>query len=257
MAASADQYRRQQAMIGVVLTRDLVRLLRALFNPADPGPSWQTTRITVAALIRDRRRQSADLATRFYRDARRSAGLHGVFIPAPPTDLVEDRLLKTVDATGIATYQRSLRSGAAPPQALDRSAVTLSGSASNLALEGGRSVIDESVQADDEAIGWARVTDADPCPWCLMMASRGAVYHSEKTAGRGKSSHFIGDGDFKWHDHCGCTAVAVWDPDDPVLKTADDLYDKWLQVTAGHSGQAAINVWRRYWENPPDDRPAP
>lgn len=251
---AADQYRRQQVLISATLSRDVVRLLKNLFNPENPGPSWAAARSVVAALVRDQRRRSADLATRFYQEARRSAGAVGEFTPAEALELDEERLLKSLDATGIASFQKSLRAGAPPDRAVDRSAVTLSGSASNLALEGGRSVVDLSVQNDDEAIGWARVTDADPCPWCLMMASRGAVYHSEKSAGGAKSSHFIGDGDFKWHDHCGCTAVAVWDPDDPVLKAADDLYDKWLQVTAGHSGRDAINAWRRYWENR-DDQP--
>jgi hypothetical protein len=249
MAASADQYRRQQAQVGATLTLDLVRLFKGLFNPANPGPSWQTTRMATAALIRDRRRQSAALATRFYRDARRSAGVGGGFTPAPPIDLDEDRLLKSIDATGIGTYQKSLRSGATPEKAVERAAVTESGNASRLALEGGRSVIDQTVQEDDEAIGWARVTDADPCPWCLMLASRGATYRSAESAGGAKNSQFIGDGQFKFHDHCGCAVVAVWDPDDPVLTAADDLYDKWVEVTAGHSGQDAINVWRRYWES--------
>jgi hypothetical protein len=254
-AHAADQYRRRQVLISATLSRDVVRLLKNLFNPANPGPSWAAARSVVAALVHDQRRRSTDLATRFYQDARRSAGVAGDFTPAIPVELEDQRLLKSLDATGIATYEKSLRAGASPEKAADRSAVTLSGSASNLALEGGRSVIDESVQDDDEAIGWARVTDSDPCPWCLMMASRGATYHSAATAGKEKDSHFIGDGDFKWHNHCGCAAVPVWDLDDPVLKTADDLYDKWLQVTAGHSGQAAINAWRRYWKNP-DGQPA-
>jgi hypothetical protein len=252
---AADQYRRQQVLISATLSRDVVRLLKNLFNPANPGPSWAAARSVVAALVRDQRRRSADLAARFYRDARRSAGVSGGFTPAAPIELDEVRLLKSLDATGIAAFQKSLRAGASPDRAVDRSAVALSGSASNLALEGGRSVVDLSVQDDDEAIGWARVTDADPCPWCLMMASRGAVYHSEKSAGGAKNSRFIGDGDFKWHNHCGCVAVAVWHDDDPVLKTAADLYDQWLQVTAGHSGRDAVNTWRRYWENR-DDQPA-
>jgi hypothetical protein len=248
MAAPADQYRRQQAQIGAVLTGDLVRLLKGLFNPANPGPSWQATRMATAALIRDRRRQSADLATRFYRDARQSAGVPDGFMPAPPIDLDEDRLLKSIDATGIATYQKSLRSGATPEKAVERAAVTESGNASRLALEGGRSVIDQTVQEDDAAIGWARVTDADPCSWCAAMASRGAVYRNERTAGQSVNSHFVGEGQFKFHDHCGCVAAPVFDPDDPVLDAADNLYDRWLQVTAGHSGADALNVWRRYWE---------
>ena len=246
---SVERYRQNQVHLAAVLSRDLVHLLRALFQPGSPGPSWQTVRTALAALIVSRRQQSIGLATAFYRAERLAAGIRTPFIPAVPGPLPEEQVLKTLDATGIGTFTRSLRAGATPEQAVDRTAVTLSGAASRLALDGGRAVVDESVQADDDAMGWVRVTDADPCPWCLMMASRGAVYHSAETAGKERNSHFIGDGDFKWHDHCGCAAVPVWDPDDPHLVHADELYDQWVKVTAGHSGPAAVNAWRRHWEN--------
>lgn len=248
-SAAADQYRRQQLLIATVLTRDLIRLLRNLFNPADPGPSWAAARSAVAALIRDRRRQSADLATRHYLRARGAAGVDSPVQMRPPVGLDEGRLLANIDVTGIGMYQRAVRGGATPARAVDRAGVTLSGTGSRLALEGGRSVVDQTVQGDDAAIGWMRVTDADPCSWCLMLASRGAVYRSAETAGRVQASRFTGGSAFAWHDHCGCIAAPVWDPDDPLLTRADDLYDLWVQVTQGHSGQDAINVWRRYWEN--------
>lgn len=243
-----DVYRRQQAQIAVMLSRDLVRLLRVLFNPANPGPSWQAVRTAVVAMIAQQRARSAELAVGFYRDQRHAAGL-GTFTPRLPDPLPVEQVLRTVDVTGIGTFARSLRAGATPARAVDRAAVTLSGSASRLALDGGRSVIDTAVQDDDEAIGWLRVTDADPCSWCAMLASRGAVYHSAATAGGRTDSRFIGEGNFKFHDHDGCVAVPVFDHDDPHLQAADDLYDQWVAVTAGHSGQDAVNVWRRHWEN--------
>lgn len=248
MAASADAYRRQQALIAATLSRDLVRLLRTLFNPANPGPSWQATRSAVTSLIVAQRLRSAELGIAFYRSERRAAGRGGGFTPRLPDPLPDQQILRTIDATGIGTFQRSLRAGATPEQAVDRAAVTLSGAASRLALDGGRSVVDTAVQDDDEAIGWLRVTDSDPCSWCAMLASRGAVYHSEATAGGRTNSRFVGGGSFKFHDHDGCVAVPVFDHDDPRLEHADDLYEQWLRETAGHSGQAAINAWRRYWE---------
>ena len=248
-AVLSDQYRRAQALISAVLVRDLVRLLRNLFNPADPGPSWAVTRMAVAALIRDRRQQSADLAARYYPRLRAAAGVHSPFNAAPPLGLVDERLMTNIDVTGIGMYQRALKAGVSDSQAVDRAGVTLSGTASRLALEGGRSVVAETVQDDADAIGWMRVTDADPCSWCSMLASRGAVYKSAATAGRAKNSQFVGEGQFKWHDHCGCSAAPVWSHDDPRLNHADDLYDLWLQHTQGYSGNAAVNAWRRYWEN--------
>ena len=244
---ATDRYRQRQALLAATLTRDLVLLLRALFNPADPGPAWQAVRTAVAALIADRRRQSADAAVAFYAAQRLAAGVRSPFTPATAAPLPAEQILRAIDATGIAAFARAMRAGATPQQALDRAAVTLTGSASRLALDGGRTVVDQSVRRDDAAIGWIRITDADPCPWCLMMAGRGATYHSAASAGGAKNAQFIGDGQDKWHDHCSCQAVPVWDPGDPRLVRADELYDQWAQVTAGTSGKDAINTWRRHW----------
>jgi hypothetical protein len=247
-ARLAEQHRRRQVLISASLTRDLARLWWTLFRPANPGPSWQPVRTAAAALIRDRRRQSAGVAGRYYREARQLAGVGGDVRIAEPVALPEERLLANVDITGIGSYSKAVRAGAAPGKAVDAGAVNLSGTGSRLALEGGRSVIAATAEDDGEAIGWARVTDGDSCSWCLMLVSRGAVYRSAETAGRLKNDQFVGHGQFKFHDHCGCSAVPLFSRDDPVLDRADDLYTQWLQVTAGHSGQDAINVWRRYWE---------
>lgn len=244
----AEQHRRAQALIAAALTRDLARLWRTLFRPSNPGPSWRAVRMAAAALVRDRRGQSAVVAGRYYRQARADAGAAGRSRIVSPMDLPEERLFANLDATGIGSYSRSVRAGAPPAKAGDAAAVNLSGAGTRLALEGGRSVVADTAKDDAEAIGWARVTDADPCSWCLMLVSRGAVYRSAATAGRLKNDRFTGDGQFKFHDHCGCTAAPVWSADDPVLDRADDLYDQWQSVTSGFSGGDAINVWRRYWE---------
>lgn len=313
MASQAEQaaltaaFVASQRLLATTLTRDLVLLLRAIFSVNDPGQSWPATKMALSSLIRDRRRQSADLARVYYRDLRRVAlspprpiGPRPVRVaspspPAPqppgpsdrsdlddleaearaeaeaareldlepeeidpvePDDLSDDRIDATLNATGIASYKKAIRAGQTPEQALDTMAVNLSGAATNLALEGGREVIHGTVQEDDEAIGWARVGDGDPCAFCAMLISRGAVYRSAETAGRAKNKHFVGDGMFKFHNHDYCTGVPVFDPNDPVLDHAEKLYDQWLEKTAGHSGKAAINAWRDYWDSRDDAEPA-
>lgn len=169
--------------------------------------------------------------------------------PVEPGDLDDDRLDSNLNATGIGSYQRALRAGQTPAKAVDTMAMNLTGSATTLTLEGGREIVRAAAEGDDEAIGWLRVTDADPCSWCSMLASRVAVYRSAGTAGREINDRFTGEGQFKWHDHCGCNAIPVFDPDDPHVRAAEDLYDQWLRETQGHSGKAAVNAWRRYWEN--------
>jgi hypothetical protein len=53
---------------------------------------------------------------------------------------------------------------------------------------------------DSRHVGWARVpTGSETCSFCIMLASRGAVYKSEKTAG----------GHGHYHSHCDCRIVPV------------------------------------------------
>jgi hypothetical protein len=125
---------------------------------------------------------------------------------------------------------------------MDAAAVRMVGSAQYLALEGGRSVINRSVDADEMATGWSRVTDADPCAWCAMLASRGPVYKSAKTAGDPRQ------GGNRYHDACACQAWPAFTLDEPFIGIAEKLYDDWLRETRGSGGKHAVNAFRRWWE---------
>jgi len=142
-----------------------------------------------------------------------------------------------LDATGIAAFKRAISLGRSPEEALQIAGVTLSGSISRLVLSGGRDAILGNVRKDRQAVGWARLTDKDPCAWCSMLASRGPVYRSRHTA------------EFAAHDHCACMPIAAWSRDEAWLQHSRDLYEQWQQVTAGHSGADARKEWRRYWDN--------
>ena len=50
--------------------------------------------------------------------------------------------------------------------------------------------------------GYARVTAGDPCAFCVLLASQGFVYKSERSATRAVNKH--GD---KYHPDCQCVAV--------------------------------------------------
>jgi hypothetical protein len=218
-------------------------MLMAIWNLDSPEESWRALKLALKALVRDRRRQSADLAGPYYLRMREDAGISGRITPAQPRDLEERRLDEALDGAGLYVYRQALRLGATPADARDRAGVTVSGTASRLVLEGGRDVIEGTVLDDDDALGWARVGDGDPCGWCAMLISRGAVYKSAKTAG---DSRFGGE---TYHDHDGCQAVPIFDYSSPFEQAAEELYEQWRQVTAGHSGAEARRVWRRYWDN--------
>lgn len=238
----ANQYQAEQQVVTSTLARDILTLLTALFALDDPDGSWGALKLALKAMVRDRRSQSARIARPYYQRLRAEAGISGEAVLVPPRELVEQRLDAALDGAGLYVYRRSLRLGVSPREALDRSAVTLSGTASRLALEGGRDVIEGTVLSDDEALGWARIGDGDSCAWCLMLISRGGVYKSAATAG---DTRYGGE---KYHDHDGCQAVPIFDPSSPYEQAAEELYDLWRQVTAGHSGTAARKVWRRHWD---------
>ena len=337
MAQTAEQaaltaaYLAQQRLIASTFSRDLLLLLRAVFSVNDPGQSWPASKLAMDALIRDRRRRSADSAARYYVQLRRASvgqpparrpprpapgepirrvpqsepqGSVNLdpstgqlrpqpsTVPAPPaeveqtggatdddleldplssddpwaelekiaplrpgeeteldrfSDLQPDRVEATLNSTGIASYKKALRAGQTPEQARDTMTTNLAGSATTLVLEGGRQLIHDTTLDDDEAIGWARITDPDPCAFCAMLASRGAVYRSRGTAGAEANKKFVGDGMFKFHNHDQCTARPIFDSEDPALEIADELYERWLAVTRGASGKKMIDAWAAYW----------
>lgn len=238
----ATRYQAEQRVVSSTLTRDVIALLVALLSLGDPGGSWIALKVALKALVRERRAKSAGIAALYYLRFRDDAGIGGRFSPAQPHELAEQRLDEALDGAGLHVYRRAVRLGRTPEAARDTAGVTLTGTMTRLALEGGRDVMEQSVLDDDEALGWARIGDGDPCAWCAMLISRGAVFKSGATAGD------VRHGGTQYHDHDGCQAVPVFTADNPYDRDAEELYAQWKRVTAGTSGAEARRVWRRYWE---------
>lgn len=77
-----------------------------------------------------------------------------------------------------------------------------------------RDLVVDTAEGSGEEIGWARVLNGEKnCGFCAMLASRGPVYHSDKSAltvvgqrGRTRGTRQMGEA---YHDHCDCSAVLV------------------------------------------------
>lgn len=86
-------------------------------------------------------------------------------------------------------------------------------------------------------LGWARVpSGATTCAWCLMLSSRGAVYHSKELAKYGTKGK-------TYHGACDCAPVLVRGPQDyPDGYDPDGLYDQYSQARhdAGSGDPRAI-----------------
>lgn len=239
-----QRYRRLQSLIAARLAQQVLQVWRELMNPAKIDASWPAVRSALEPLVEQAREQSAVLGLETYMEARRDAGIKdGDFTPEEPLPLLIDRLEKSLDVSGPVEFKKAIAAGKNPQQAMDAAAVRLVGSTQYLALEGGRQAMQRSIAADERATGWARVTDDDPCAWCAMLASRGPVYKSAKTAGDPRR------GGNRYHDHCGCQAWPAFTNDEPFIGVAEKLYDDWLRTTRGRGGQHAVNAFRRWWES--------
>ncbi|MGW4076041.1 VG15 protein [Streptomyces asiaticus] len=243
MAGKAQAYRRVQALLVARMARQVLRVWRDLMNPAKVDESWPAVRAALMPIVEQAREQSAVLARAAYMEARQDAGVpEDGFTPSGPLRLAIDRLESALDVTGPVEFKKAIAAGKTPQQAMDAAAVRMVGSTQYLALEGGRSVMNQSIEDDERATGWSRVTDNDPCAWCAMLASRGPVYKTAKTAGDPRQ------GGNSYHDHCGCQAWPAFTLDEPFVGLANRLYDDWLRVTRGTGGRDAVNAFRRWWE---------
>lgn len=104
-------------------------------------------------------------------------------------------------------------------------AANLSGALQRLVLQPGRDSFAAAAAKDPVRTGWARVpSGAETCRWCVMLASRGAVYASQRAAA-GEMRRF--------HDDCDCVPVAIRSPGDWPEGHSVARFE---QLYADHSG---------------------
>lgn len=158
-----------------------------------------------------------------------------------------EQVLTNLRVTGPVAFKTAIRDGRSEDEALESMTTQMAGAAEKIVLRGDRDTVMATVDDSDEIVGWRRVSDGDPCSWCAMLISRGAVYKSGRTAG---DVRFGGN---EYHDHDRCTAEPLYERE-PEPPEVADLYQQWRTATAGKSGNDAMRAWRDYWDN--RDRPA-
>lgn len=217
------------AVIGTDLTQALARI-----DTSDVAGSMPEFFALVKALVNRYGQASATLAARYYIARRTAAGLPAIHVkPAslPP--------LPQVNATlGWATTPLRETGDLATTES------NVKGAVDRLVLDVGRRTLTDAVQSDRKARGWARITEPTACSFCRLLATRGAVYKSEDTAGRGANEKFVGEGEFKFHNHCHCTIEPVFGVYEMTAQARDDLA-LYKDAARGLSNNAARNAFRQ------------
>lgn len=200
----------------------------------------------VLSLIRQYRQRSEQQALDYYAAFRQvETGTHRN-TPRPLLEWsIRDRAAQqSLTITGPLSLQSRIDKGMEPAQAARKAFVEVSGSASRHVLEGGRSALVTASTVDELAVGWARVTDSNPCWWCAMLASRGYVYLNRDSAYRttGRSKRGIGE---QYHDHCGCTVEPAFSRHEALPPNSERYVELWPKATKGLHGKAATDAFRR------------
>lgn len=204
-------------------------LKRALRSPQLLGMDKTSSRYAtaVAALVEEFASASTSLAADYYANARLDAGITAPYRPpvteSPATNEIH---ASVVTATRIDPKQ-------AQP--------LVETNAGLLVASAGKGLLIDAIMGDDKAKKWARVTSPGACAFCRMLATRGAVYKSDKSASFIAHPTAGGKGGL-----CRCTIEAVFHPEsyEPTAMTRADqkLYsDATEHVKPGEQ----LNAFRR------------
>jgi hypothetical protein len=224
-----------QLTIRSALLRQLLVAWRAM-NINQPDEAFIAWADAVLRLIVAHRAYSAALANQYVRAARAAAGIPGLppAIPVPPLDVQKAR--QALAATALGTI-KSARARAIPAAKISQLGYTnSSAAATRLALDAGREVVISSVEQDQRAVRWMRVTSGNPCAFCAVLAAGGGRYLSEETAS------------FHPHGSCRCTAKPVYDRAETPPELSQSFAQMWDDVTVGLKGKEAFNAFRRAHE---------
>lgn len=195
-----DQYRRAQAALGGRVAVSASQIVARGLDPVDPTRGWTHILAELLALLRGGRSVSEDLAMEFYRYLRAQEDAAGEPPDQPDVPFPTGQVIGSMWYTGPRMAQ-SLAGRGSHRDIAARAGVMVGRSAMRHTLNGGRETLRQAAVVDPAAWGWARITDADPCKFCLMLATRGPVY---------KTAHTAGDETNRYHDGCACSVVAVF-----------------------------------------------
>lgn len=262
-ATLTQAHRSAQAKTGALVSYAVARLWLKTVKQDNLEESTAAWMRLVRALILQQRKKSIT-TTRGYYPAFRKLELPGEpMFRMPDVDPIDDEQIFTaLRVTGPIAFQKAvgrvneLKERGAPmtdevekaliEEAFESAAKTSAASAMRLTLDGGRDQMLAAAKADRRALGWARVTQANPCYFCAVLASRGFDYG--KNAFARSDSLFTGEGKAKVHDGCQCTMEPSFSTDSELPPYSAEWSAIWNANTGDVFGKEKMRKFRAAYE---------
>lgn len=255
-AALTDAYKAKQNRDAAKIAAAIAVYYQRAVDPLSMPSVERWLEIMIPNLIKTSD-SGAMTASQFFTALRRLEGVNTPYAAAPTLGMVDEGVRKSLIAVGPGDFMnkaadiRRLDLSPAREQAMlaeAKQATTKAIVAASIrhAQAGSRQTIIDNTEKDKTALGWVRVTKANPCFFCAMLASRGLTYRAFKEGSFDMSDpRFTGSGNAKVHDSCGCSMKPVYDEADPVLGRVQKFADQWSMWGAG-GGDAALRFRRGY-----------
>lgn len=225
MAATAtarrltEAHRLSQGRLGAS-TIQAVRAAFRLLDPDDLDGSVERWLRVVTPIITNQRRQSALMAANYLEAFKKLELGSDAVLRAVLADLLPaEQIVTAMTVTGPVSIKAAMTRGVPLGSAVQTAELNTARAGLRLALGGGRDTITETTRADRQAVGWARATSGQPCPFCAMIASRGAIY-SERSV------------QFEAHDGCACSAEPVYREDAALPAGSERWARLWAEADA-------------------------
>lgn len=199
-----EAHRRKQIMVGESTARAVRSSVKYIEEEDISGSvrwRWEIQRVTETGFNRSR-----EIAQTYVDEFSLVESGERENIVVPQYSFAETE--RAINVLGVAGIKSGIGSGLPYHRAVDAAVARLGAQCGQLAMAGGRGLIDATVRYSGRARGYRRVTDGRPCAFCAMLASRGPVY-SQETAF------------FRSHRFCGCSAEIVYRDWVPSEREAD------------------------------------
>lgn len=218
--AQAEAYSRNQARVVVLAHRELAAFWATL-DKSNPVAAKEAIADFMVTLVDGYGPLSATIAADHYDELRLAAAVRGTFAAMPsgssPIDQIRSAAMWAAQPLfpsrqPVAENLTEDVLDQAPPEIPsdeDAALQRLLGASQRLVQDAGRATLTNNAERDPVKPKFARCPHGETCTWCIMLASRGAVYGTAETAG----------GMTDWHDWCDCQIV-------PIFKGQDLPYDR-------------------------------